>query len=102
MNIASISAWLKSKSITSHTVAAALVLFATAYTTDQQLRDFIIKLFQNHPTIPADILMACGIILKYTRSSSPAGTVALSQVIEASPQAPTPAAIAAASPTKVG
>ena len=102
MNLASLKAWIASKNITSHTIAVVLVTAATIYTSDQQVRDFVIKLFQSHPTIPADILMACGILLKYTHSSSPAGTVAFAQVIEASPQAPTPAAIAAASPTKVG
>lgn len=93
-----IIAWFKSKNITAHTVAAAAVAFATLYSTDEQVRDFILTLVKGHPKIIADLGLAVGIILKYTRSSTPAGTVAQAKVIEASPNPPTPAQVAAVLP----
>lgn len=94
-------AWLKSKNLTAHSIAVAAVALATLYTTDQQFRDFVISSFQNHPKILADITFAVGIILKYSHSSSDAGTVATAEKVMAAPNPPTPAAIAAASPTPV-
>ena len=82
--IATIKAWFRSKNITSHSVAVAAVAFATLYTTDDQFRNFVIALFQNHPKILADISLAAGVILKYMHSSSPAGTVGAAQAIQAS------------------
>jgi hypothetical protein len=70
-----IVAWFKAKSITSHTVAAAVISAATLISTDQQVRDFLISSCQAHPKIAAEIIALSGIILKYTRSSSPAGEV---------------------------
>jgi len=96
INFATIAAWFKGKNITAHSVAALAIAFATAYTSDQQFRDFVISMFQTHPKILADITLAVGIILKYSHSSSAAGTVATAQVIAASPNAPTPAAVEAA------
>jgi hypothetical protein len=98
--IASITSWVRSKNITSHSVAVAAVAFATLYTTDDQFRNFVIAAFQNHPKILADITLAAGIILKYMHSSSPAGTVASAQVIEAAPNPPTRAAVNAADTSK--
>jgi hypothetical protein len=96
MNVDTLVAWFKSKNITAHSIAAAAVAFATLYTTDQQFRDFVLTLVQSHPKITADLGLAVGIILKYSHSSSPAGAVAAAEVIEASPKAPSPAAVEAA------
>jgi len=90
--------WLRSKSITSHSVAAALVLAATVITSDQQVRDFVLGLFQAHPKIATAIVSLAAIILKYSHSSSPAGAIAQAQTIEATPNAPTQAAVDAAKP----
>lgn len=96
MNIDVIIAWLKSKSITSHSIAAAAVAFAVAYSTNEPLRDLVLSILKNHPVIVGDLGLAVGAILKYTHSSSPAGAVAAAEVIEASPKAPSPAAVEAA------
>lgn len=95
-----IIAWVKSKNITAHSIAAAAIALAGLYSTDQQFRDFILSLVQNHPKIAADITLAVGMILKYSHSSSAAGTVATAQTILASPKAPTPEAVEAAKVTK--
>ena len=95
-----ILAWLKSKSITSHTVAAAAVALSTLIMTDEQARDFVLKLFAAHPKIGTTIVALAGIILKYSHSSSPAGTVATAQQIVAAPDPPTQAAVDAAKGTK--
>jgi hypothetical protein len=91
-------AWLKSKNLTSHSIAAAAIALATLITTDQQVRDFLISTFQQHPKIGTGIVTLAGIILKYSHSSSAAGTVATAQHIELSPNPPTPAEVAAANP----
>lgn len=96
MNLATIQAWLKSKSITAHTIAAVLFLASSAIVTNQDLRDFILQTFQNHPKIGTVIIALAGIVFKYSHSSSPAGTVALAQVIETLPSAPTQTAVDAA------
>ena len=91
-------AWLRSKNITAHTVAAFAIGLATLYTTDQQFRDFVISSFQNHPKILADITLLAGVILKYSHSSSDAGTMAKAQAIESAPNPPSAAAVDAATP----
>jgi heme A synthase len=96
----SLTAWFKSKNITAHTIAAVAILAATTITTDQQVRDFVIGLFQAHPKIGTSILTVAGIILKYSHSTSAAGTVVAAEKVMASPNPPTPAAIAAATPTQ--
>lgn len=101
ISFAGIEAWFKGKNITAHSVAALAIAFATIYTSDQQFRDFILTLVKGHPKIAADLAMAVGIILKYSHSSSAAGTVATAEKVMAAPNPPTPAAIAAASPTPV-
>jgi hypothetical protein len=88
--------WLRSKSITSHTIAVAAIAAATLITTDQQLRDFVLELFKAHPVIGTDIIALAGIILKYSHSSSPAGTVATATAILASPERPTAGEVLAA------
>ena len=95
------TAWFKSKNITSHSIAVFLIVFASAYSSNLYgIRDLCIELFKNHPTIPADTLLLCGLILKYTHSSSPAGTIATAQDILAEPDAPTTKEIADAKVTK--
>jgi hypothetical protein len=91
-------AWLKSKSYLSHSVAAGAILIATLISSDLQVRNFVLEIFKAHPTLGADIIALAAIILKYSHSNSPAGTVASAQVIMASPDPPTPAAVAAAQP----
>ena len=98
--IAKIVAWFRSKNVTSHSIAVAAVAIATLYSTDDQFRNFVIALFQNHPKILADITLAVGIILKYMHSSSPAGTVASAQGVMDAPNPPTQAAVNAADTTK--
>lgn len=93
-----IIAWFKSKNITAHSIALAAVAIATLYTTDEQFRDFVISAFQNHPKILANITLAVGIILKYSHSSSDAGTVAKAQTILQSPNPPSASAVEAAKP----
>lgn len=100
INFDSLIAWFKSKNVTAHTIAAVGVLAATAITTDQQVRDFVLGLFQAHPKIGTGILTVAGIILKYSHSSSAAGTVAQAEKVMASPNPPTPAAVEAAKVTK--
>lgn len=99
MNI--LLAWLKSKNVTSHTIAAAAIALATLITSDEQARDFMLKLFVAHPSVVPDIMLIAGVILKYSHSSSPAGTIAKAQVIEATPIPPPPtqAEVEAAKPT---
>ncbi len=93
-------AWAKSKNITAHSIAVAAIGLATLYTTDQDFRDFILGLVKDHPKISADIALAVGMVLKYSHSSSAAGTVAKAEQVMASPNPPTPAAIEAAQVTK--
>ena len=51
ISFAGIQAWLRSKNWTAHTVAIAAVAAATAVTTDQQVRDFVLGIFQAHPAV---------------------------------------------------
>jgi hypothetical protein len=98
--IAQFVSWVKSKNITAHSVAVAAIAFATLYTSDEQFRDLVLSLVGAHPKIIADIGLAVGIILKYTRSSSAAGTVSQARVIADSPNPPTKAEVNAATPGK--
>lgn len=66
-------AWLQSKNITSHSVAAVVVILATALTTDQQVRDFFISLFQAHPKVVTVVMSLAAIVLKYSHSSKQTG-----------------------------
>jgi len=71
--IQSISEFFKSKNITSHTVVVLIVAAATAVSTDQQVRDWLIKSLQAHPVLLSDVLGLAGIIMKYSRDSSTRG-----------------------------
>lgn len=81
MNIAT---WLRSKNITSHTVAAFALSAAALITTNQQVQQFVLALFKAHPAVGADIVLLAGIILKYSHSSSDEGTLATAQTIKVS------------------
>ena len=98
LNFDSLLAWFKSKNITTHSIAAAAIFFATLYTSDQQFRDFVLSLVKTHPKIAADIGIAVGIILKYSRSTSAAGTVAAAEKVLSSNNPPSAAAVAAVLP----
>ena len=91
-----LGAWIKSKNITAHTVAVAAVTAATIITTDEQVRSFLVGVFQLHPKIVSGITSLAVIILKYGHSSSPAGVVANAKSDLASPTPPTQAAVQAA------
>jgi hypothetical protein len=93
-------AWFKSKNVSAHTIAAVAILAATAITTDQQVRDFVLGIFQAHPKVGTGILTVAGIILKYSHSSSAAGKVVAAEKVMASPNPPTPAAVEAAKVVK--
>lgn len=68
-------AFLKSKNITSHTVAALAISAATLISTDEQVRTFLVGAFVHHPKIATEIIALASIILKYSRGSSPTGAV---------------------------
>ena len=104
ISIDGLLAWFKSKNISAHTIAVLAIAAATAITTDEQVRDFVMSLFQAHPKIFAGITSAAAIILKYSHSSSDAGKVAVAESIMASPNPPTATAIQAAQsdPTLAG
>ena len=98
ISFAGLKAWLISKNWTAHSVAVLAIGAATAITTDEQVRSLLVGIFANHPKISTGILTAAGIILKYSHSSSQAGTVATAENIMSAPNPPAPAAIAAANP----
>jgi hypothetical protein len=95
-------AWLKSRNITSHTVAVALIALAGLITSDEQVRTFLLQSLSAHPKIAADIILAAGIILKYSRGSSPVGAVGnvLADVKQDGAVTDIPASVAPANPTK--
>ena len=92
-----IISWFRSKNLTAHSIAVAGLFVATLITTDQTVRDFVLKMFHDHPDVGTYIVVLSGIVLKYTRSSSAAGTVAAAKIIIAQPDAPTHAEVEAAS-----
>lgn|SRR5208283_1745283 len=94
MNV--IIAWLKSKNITAHAIAAALITAATIIATDSQVQDFLANLLKAHPAIAAQIVALAVIIAKYNHSSSAAGTLARARAITANGDAPTAAQVDAA------
>ena len=95
-----ILAWLKSKNISTHTIAVALIAAATIISSDQTVRDFILTLFKDHPIIGTDLIALAGIILKYSHSLSDAGAVANAKAILDKPDSPTVAQVDAATPSK--
>ena len=93
-----ILAWLKSKNITSHAIAAFLIAAAGLITEDQQVRSFLVSIFSAHPKLAAEIIAVASIILKYSSSSSPAGAVVAGKAALDSPSAPTASQVEAADP----
>jgi fructose-1-phosphate kinase PfkB-like protein len=82
MNWTQFCTWIKSKNITTHSVGAALLAFAIAYTESSWLRGQIGILFVGHPVIitklgiiAGDTVIVAGIWAKFSHSSSPAGVV---------------------------
>ena len=61
--------WLKSKNVTSHTVAGVVTAACLAYVGDQQVRDFVNGLFEHHPKILGVITASVALWLKYSHSS---------------------------------
>ena len=103
--IARLKAWAKSKNITTHTIGAAIITFAAAYDSSPALRSYIANVFVGYPMVVGKIGVLCANIgagvalwLKFSHSSSAAGTVANANVILASPAPPSPAQISAATP----
>ena len=92
-----IASWFRSKSITSHTIAVALLSIAGVIAGDKQVQDFLVSLLAAHPGAAAEIISVAVIAAKYSRSSSPAGTLATARDIKDSGNAPTAAQVDAAS-----
>ena len=69
--------WFAEHNVSTHTIAGAIVLAATAYTTDTSVQGFVNTLIGSHPTLIIDLVALCGIILKYSGSHSTQGQVAL-------------------------
>jgi hypothetical protein len=70
-----IAKWLKSRNITSHTIAGVVASAFALYSSDQQFRDFVIASLQQHPKILAGIATAAGIYFKYSGAHSPSGVI---------------------------
>jgi hypothetical protein len=93
-----LTAWFKSRSISSHWIAGLLIGAAGIISTDQQVQTFITGLFINHPAAAAQIIAVAGLILKYTPARSDAGVLAAARTINGSGNAPTAAEVDAATP----
>ena len=96
-------AWLRSKNVTTHTIGVAIITFAFAYDSYAPLRDYIGTIFTGYPVVvtrigelAANIVAGVTLWRNYSHSSSPAGTLATARTIQASPDAPTAAAVDAA------
>lgn len=61
--------WFKSKNISSHTMLLAATGLATLITTDSQVSNFIVTLFQAHPAVGSDIILLAAVIAKYSHST---------------------------------
>ena len=95
--MSTIKAWFLSKNLTAHTVAVLCISAATLISTDPQVQQILVSLFREHPAALADITLLAGLIFKYTRSSSDAGTLAKANEIKSNPDAPTASEVDAAS-----
>ena|SRR3569833_147130 len=67
--------WLRSRNITSHTVAGVITLIAFTYISDTEVRSYVTELLQNHPKIIAFITWVFVMWLKYSNAHSPIGTL---------------------------
>ena len=94
-----IAAWFRSKGWDSHAVAGICLTIAGLITGNVMgCRDLMLKSLAAHPTLGAWIVLIAGITTaKYSRSSSPAGTLATARDIKDSGNAPTAAQVDAAS-----
>lgn len=80
--ISKLTAWLKSKNITSHSVAAFVIGFCVLYDSSPEVRQYIAGLFVGYPIVVTKlgiavthILGAVAIWTKYSHSSSITGTL---------------------------
>jgi hypothetical protein len=103
--ISNITAWFRSKNITTHAVWIALFGLAVTYDSSSTFRDQVGLLFVGHPVvvtkigaIASNIVILAGIWAKLSHSSSPAGIVAASRAVLKSPDAPTAEQVDAATP----
>ena len=101
--VARFSAWAKSKNLTTHTIGAAIITFALTYDSSPPLRNYIGTLLTGYPVVVGKIGVLCANIgagvalwLKFSHSSSSAGTLAKANAILASPNPPTSEQINAA------
>src|SRR3569833_3901306 len=65
--------WLRSRNITSHTVAGVITLIAFTYISDTEVRSYVTELLQNHPKIIAFITWVFVMWLKYSNAHYPIG-----------------------------
>jgi hypothetical protein len=82
-------AWIKSKSMLTHSVAAFCLTAAGVITFDPQVQQLLIALLVNHPKLVADIILLAAVVAKYSPSRSPAGTLVAARDIKDSGDAPT-------------
>ena len=99
--------WCKSKNLTTHTIGLAIVTAAFAYDSSPDLRNYIGTLFTGYPVVvtklgelAANIVAGVTLWRNYSHSLSAAGAVAHAKAIQSSPDAPTSAAVDAATTTK--
>lgn len=81
-----IKAWLKSRNVTSHTIAGFAAGAFALYTSDQQFRDFVLSNFEHHPKILAGIATVAGIYFKYSGAHSPAGVIEEAKEVQRVPE----------------
>lgn len=96
-------AWLKSKNITTHTVGAAIIAFASVYDTVPEVRNYIGQLFVGYPVVVTkfgelmlNISAAAALWRNYAHSTSAAGAMARANAIKDAPDTPTSAQVDAA------
>ena len=82
-------AWIKSKSILAHSVAALCLTAAGVITFDPQVQQLLLALLKEHPADASDIILLAAVVAKYSHSSSPAGMLVAARDIKDSGDAPT-------------
>lgn len=70
-----IAEWFRSHNLSSHAFAALAIGLAGVITEDEQVRSFLVGALVNHPKIASEVILAASIVVKYSRSTSPAGAV---------------------------
>jgi hypothetical protein len=92
-----LSAWFNSKNFNTHFIGAAVFGIAGIVALDPQVQAFVKQLCGTHAGLATEIIAACIIVAKYSKSSSPAGTVANSKaILRNTATAPTAAEVDAA------